>query len=268
LLLRLLETVLPVRHGERRLTLALFLHSMFAVGAFMTGRTVRDALFLAHGDKGTLAWMYVFSAVAVTVVGLIYGPIAARVRRDRVVLVCSILFAALFVVAFIVERTGQPWVYVGLYVYVEVMGALALVQFWTLANELFNAREAKRLYGLIGAGGTIANIVIGFASGKIALAFGANALLILCAFLLVGTAGASYAAGRLGRQRVFAKAASGKSSAKRTGGATRVLTSGHLRTVAVLAAITFFTITLVDFQFKVIAAGAFSKDELAAFFGY
>ncbi|MBI3183855.1 MAG: HEAT repeat domain-containing protein [Myxococcales bacterium] len=268
MLLRLLETLFPVRPGERRLTLALFLHSLFAVGAFMAGRTVRDALFLANGDKGHLPWMYVASAVGVTLAGLAYAPIAARVRRDRVALVSALGFSGLFAVAFALERSGARWVYYVLYVYVEVMGALALVQFWTLANELFNAREAKRLYGLIGAGGTISNILVGFAAGKIALAFGASALLLLCAFLLLGTAVASFSAGRVGRQRMFAKAAVSRSTARRPVRPARVLASGHLRTVAVLAAVTFFTTTIVDFEFKVIASQSYSKDELAAYFGF
>ncbi|MHB8874767.1 MAG: Npt1/Npt2 family nucleotide transporter, partial [Myxococcaceae bacterium] len=155
MILRVLEMVLPVRPGERRLTAALFFHSLFAVGAFLTGRVVRDALFLANGGKGSLAWMYVASAVAVTGFGLLYGPIAARVRRDQVALVSALLFAGVFVFLWFAARSGPSWVYPALYVYVEVMGALVLVQFWTLANELFNARDAKRLYGLIGAGGTI-----------------------------------------------------------------------------------------------------------------
>jgi AAA family ATP:ADP antiporter len=88
--------------------------------------------------------------------------------------------------------------------------------------------------------------------------------------LLGLTAAASLAGGRLGRQRMFARAATGKASAavKRTGGASRVLGSGHLRTVALLAAVTFFTVTLVDYEFKVIASQAYKANELAAFFGY
>ena len=81
-LLRVVEMLLPVRRGEGRLTLALFLHSFFAVGAFLTGRTVRDTLFLQYGDKEQLAWMYVFSAIAVTAAGLIYGKLAIRVRSS------------------------------------------------------------------------------------------------------------------------------------------------------------------------------------------
>ena len=267
--LRIIELLLPVRRGEGRLTLALFLHSFFAVGAFLTGRTVRDALFLQYGDKNQLAWMYVFSAFAVTAAGLAYGRLAIRVRRDKMAVGTATLFAVTFSAFWFAEKTHPAWVYTALYIYVEVMGALALVQFWTLANELFNAREAKRLYGLIGAGGTGANIVAGLLGAKISVAFGAPALLLFCTALMGGAGAASFAGGVLGKQRLFAKAASGKpSAAKRTGGAARVLQSPHLRTVAMLAAVTFFTTTLVDFQFKVIASNTYKLNELAAFFSY
>ena len=269
MLLRILEMVLPVRRGERQLTFTLFLHSLFAVGAFLTGRTVRDALFLAHSERSQLAWMYVLSAIFVTATGLVYARLANRVRRDLMALISAALFGGLFVLLWVVERFQPPGIYSVIYVYVEVMGALVLVQFWTLANELFNAREAKRLYGLIGAGGTFANILIGLLSARVATAFGTNALLLMCAVLLFVTGAASFAGGRLGRQRLFARAASGKPSpARRSGGASRVLNDTHLRTVAVLSAVTFFTTTLIDFQFKVVAADKMHGDELAAYFGY
>jgi ATP/ADP translocase/HEAT repeat protein len=269
-LARLLEMLLPTRPGEQRLTFALLLHNLFAVGAFLTGRTVRDALFLTHGDKDALAWMYVASAVAVTLTGLLYTPLASRVRRDRVTLVTASIFSGLFVLAWFAEQSRADWVYPAIYVYVEVMGAIVLVQFWTLANELFNAREAKRLYGFIGAGGTLANIFVGLLGARVALVFGTNSLLLLVALLLVGTAAASFAASRFGRQRLFARAATGKPNlaARRVGGASRVLGNGHLRTVALLAAVTFFTTTLIDFQFKVIAAREIPSNELAAYFSY
>lgn len=267
-MLRLLESVFPVRAGERKLTSILFLQSLLAVGAFVAGRSVRDALFLAHGSRAQLAWMYVASAGAVTAVGLLYNPIAARVRRDLMALGSAALFAAAFIALWLVERRGAPWVYAALYVYVEVMGALTLVQFWTLCNELFNAREAKRLYGIIGAGGTLSNVIIGLLTAKIALRYGASALLPMCAALLLGCGVTSFMAGRAGRQRLFARAASGRPSpAARSGGFTRVAQNPHLRSVALLAAVTFFTTTLVDFDFKVISAQSFAKDALAAYFG-
>jgi ATP:ADP antiporter, AAA family len=267
--LRLLEHLLPVRRGERPLTFTLFFHSLFAVGAFLTGRSVRDALFLAHGDRSTLAWMYVASAIAVTASGLLYSRLAVKVRRDVMALGTAGFFSVIFVALWLLEKSQVPFIYTAIYVLVEVMGAQVLVQFWTLANELFNAREAKRLYGFIGAGGTFANILIGLLSARVATNFGTASLLLMCAVLLLGAALASFWGGRLGKQRIFARAASGKPSAiKRTGAGLRVLSDKHLRAVAMLAAVTFFTTTLVDFQFKVIVADKLKGDELAAFFGY
>lgn len=265
---RIVDSIFPVRAGERPLTLALFFHNLFAVGAFLTGRTVRDALFLSHGNRDQLPWMYVLSSAAVAIVGLLYAPLAARARRDRLAVGSALLFAVLFLLAFWLERGGPSWIYPAIYVYVEVMGALALVQLWTLANELFHAREAKRLYGVIGAGGTLANVILGLAASQIAVKIGATALLWLCSILLALTAAAAYVAGRLGRQRFFAKAASGKQSKARfSEGAVAVFSSGHLRLVALLAIVTFITTTVVDFEFKVIAAKVYERDELASFFG-
>src|SRR4051795_1748632 len=69
------------------------------------------------------------------------------------------------------------------------MGSLVVIQFWTLANDVFHAREAKRLFGLIGGGGTLANVVFGLLVGKYARVIGAQNLLwvrvgqlLLCAF--------------------------------------------------------------------------------------
>jgi AAA family ATP:ADP antiporter len=268
--LRALEVVFPVRLGERRLTLLLVLQNLFAVGAFVAGRSVRDALFLAHAERADLAWMYVFSAGAVALVGVAYARLAARVRRDRMALLSAIVFSAGFAALWLAERRGVNAVYQLLYVYVEVMGALTLVQFWTLANELFHAREARRLYGLIGAGGLTANVVSGLLTARIATHFGASAILWLCAALLAGCAIASFLAGRVGRQRLLARAANRRPAplGRLAGGASRVLASGHLRAVVLLTVLTFFTTSLIDFQFKVIAADTFPRDQLAAFFGY
>ncbi len=282
MLLRVLQSAFPVRRGERGLTGLLLLHNLFAVGAFTAGRAVRDALFLAGADRATLPWMYVASAAAVAGVGLLYAPFAARVRRDRMAVGSAILFGGLYLVAWAAQRAEVPFVYHLLYVYVEVMGALTLVQFWTLANELFHAREAKRLYGFIGSGGMVANIVIGFLTAQVAKGLGASAILLMCAVLLAGTAVSAMFAGRLGRQRMFARAAalSGGGSrgvarpARRSGagasagGAGRVFGNPHLRMVAALVALTFLTTSIVDFQFKVIAGNSFPVDQLAAFFGY
>src|SRR5206468_2127675 len=98
-------------------------------------------------------------------------------RKGERLLTLVLFFHSLFAVAFALEHHARPAFYASLYVYVEVMGALTILQFWTLANEIFHAREAKRLYGLIGSGGTLANVLVGLATSRIATRFGAPAVL-------------------------------------------------------------------------------------------
>ncbi|MGQ0507331.1 MAG: hypothetical protein ACT4TC_18655 [Myxococcaceae bacterium] len=54
---RFIEILFPVRPGERRLTTVLFAQSFLSVGAFLAGRTARDALFLSQKDSKSLAWI-------------------------------------------------------------------------------------------------------------------------------------------------------------------------------------------------------------------
>ena len=212
--------------------------------------------------------MYVASALAVAVVGFVYTPLAARWRRDRVAAASALGFAVLFCVAFVAERLGMPGIYVALYIYVEVLGSLVLLQFWTLMNELYHAREARRLYGIVGTGGTVANIVIGVATSALATRLGAPSVLILCACLCVGAALSAVFAGHVGKERLFAKAATARFHPLQFAqGASRVWESPHLRAIALLSAVTFFTTTLVDFEFKVMAGNVFAQDQLAAYFG-
>ena len=51
-------------------------------------------------------------------------------------------------------------------------------QFWLLASEIFNPRQAKRLFSLIGVGGSIAGISSGYLIRPFVQAYGAGNLLL------------------------------------------------------------------------------------------
>src|SRR5690606_23706691 len=68
---RVLESVFSVRPAELRLTALLFAQCLCTVGAFIIGRSVRDALFMAHRSSEELAAMYIASALTVTGAGLV-----------------------------------------------------------------------------------------------------------------------------------------------------------------------------------------------------
>src|SRR5207237_77228 len=65
-----------------------------------------------------------------------------------------------------------------------------------LANDVFHAREAKRLFGLIGGGGTLANVIFGLLVGRYAQVIGAQNLLLVMVAQLAICAGLAQAGSR------------------------------------------------------------------------
>ncbi|GAK98417.1 hypothetical protein JCM19314_2448 [Nonlabens ulvanivorans] len=61
------------------------------------------------------------------------------------------------------------------YLFVGIYALLVTSQFWVLANVIFNIREAKRLFGFIGAGGIAGGIAGGYVT-SILVPFTGNAL--------------------------------------------------------------------------------------------
>ena len=49
-------------------------------------------------------------------------------------------------------QTGQEWVSVALYILGLIFAILLVSQFWSLANAVYDPRQAKRLFGFIGGG--------------------------------------------------------------------------------------------------------------------
>ena len=98
-------------------------------------------------------------------------------RRRRARSRCSCSFWFLF-------RTGGDWVSVAFYVLGLMLGILLISQFWTLANDIYDPRQARRLFGFIGGGASL-----GGATGAAITAFaveevGTNNLLLVSAAML------------------------------------------------------------------------------------
>jgi len=266
---RALEAGLRIRPGEQRRVALMALYAANAIGAVVVGRSVRDALYLSNRPARGLAGMYIWSSIAIVLVSWLYARIADRMRRGLLnalsALGCAALGAAFWAVLTV---TDAVWVYAGLYVFVEAMGSLVVIQFWTLANDVFHAREAKRLFGLIGGGGTLANVIFGLLIGRYAQVFGAQNLLLLMVAQLILCATLAQAGSRLAspsplplRSRPVRKAR----VLSRAG--LSFLSQRHLTIVALIGAVSAAAVTIVDFQFKLSAAAVLDENDLAGYFG-
>ena len=78
------------------------------------------------------------------------------------------------------------WPLVALAIWCESSWALATLGFWSVAVHLFNIRQSKRLFGLIGSGLTLAEALSGFLIPILVRLVGVPNLLLIAAASFAG----------------------------------------------------------------------------------
>jgi ATP/ADP translocase/HEAT repeat protein len=270
---KVLADVLRVQPGEGTKTFLMFGLLMCIVGAFIMGRVARDSLFLSRYPIDYLPYLYIWVAVGTSIQSYLYSRIADRFRRDRMLLVTLATVGSLFVIARISMYWVDDWFYPVLYVFVEIVGTLMIIQAWTLANDVFNTREAKRLFGLIGAGGVISSVIVGLSVRGAIKVIGTEELLLLCAAVLVISLFIVHRLSHTCRQEIISSLAERTKSTKTRialiSDWRRIVTNRQLVFMSGLIMVLGLVITLVDYQFKITVQKEYigQEEKLAGFFG-
>lgn len=262
-----------IEKEEVRTAGLLFLQCMCVVAsAFVIGRAIANALFLQRVDNRWLAYAYVVSAVAVSSASAVYAHFAGRIRSDRLVVATSLVFATTVLVTRLVLPLASESILLLGFVYVlfDIVGDISMMQVWTLAGDLFTARQAKRLFAVVGAGGAVAGVVFGGLLNFSVRLLGTenqlflSAALLLCVGLIARALGKGNARALEARPSTIAGAPRGL-----VADLTRVGRSKYLIGVASLIAVVTMVSVLVDYQWKLAANAAYAGDEdgLTGYFG-
>jgi hypothetical protein len=176
-----------VRREEARPVLLLMLFSFF-VGLSLTFYfTASNAIFLKHFPSKIISFSYVASGIVVYLAWLLLSRLDRRMSVPNQLLV-KILFVFLSVLAISagVWLYDTSWLAFVMFTWVRVLVYITLVTFWGLAGKIFNIRQGKRIFGLIGIGEVI-SIIIGYFSVPLILRFlkAADLLFLSSASLLV-----------------------------------------------------------------------------------
>lgn len=153
-----LARLLRLLPGEGSCVSLLALQYFFIVAVTIAGKTTRDTYFLSRFDRSYLPLMFVACTVVVALLSTFYARAAAKLERQVLTSVTYALFVAVML-ALNIQITGSAVPI--LYVWVEVVISLATLQFWTQDADSFDPRQAKRLFGLICGGGSLAAIITG-----------------------------------------------------------------------------------------------------------
>ncbi len=160
---------LGVRASERRLVARLGFVHFVLIASYTLARAARDAVFLDALTARRLPYLYVGVALWTALISSVFGRLSSRQQLQRslsqLLVVCG---AALVVFGVVLRRYFGPVPAVGFYLWTGAYGLILISLFWVLVNEATDAREAKRLFGIVGAWG----IVGGMAGGGLATLLG------------------------------------------------------------------------------------------------
>lgn len=265
--------LVDVRSGEWRLTILMAGYYFTLLLFYYLLKPARDALFLVNLEPGQLPFVYILTAVVAAPVTAAYARAGLKYRLDRLIMVTTAILSLQLVILWWVLSIQQGWVYFLFYSWVGVAAGLTTSQFWLMANTVFDALEAKRLFPILGLGG----IAGAFFGGELtswlvdSLQIGARDLLLVGLLVLL-------IAGLVGRLVWRNQAAPLGGMADGEGGVGRsekswtvlpvILRSKHLMLTVGIISLTVMTGSFIDFQFKTFSWEAFpDPGELTSFLG-
>src|SRR5688572_13339304 len=181
---RLVGKLVPVWEGEAGTALLMFAYSFLAMTSYNIVKPITRSKFISDLGADNLPYVQLAAGVLIGLLMQLYSRGIARLPRRSVIPVTQGSAAALLVVFWFLFQNGAAWASVAFYVAGLILGILLISQFWTLANDIYNPRQAKRLFGFVGGGASLGG-AMGAALTSLAVErVGTNNLLLVSAAVL------------------------------------------------------------------------------------
>ena len=183
-----LLTLLNIREGEGRTVLLMLAQYFFMGAAMLFVQSSSLALFFTAWDSTAMPYIYLGIAVIVSSITALFLKIAERTSLARFLVLCiSFLVIGTLALRLGLGLTTSKWLLLALPVWSQTLVNISVMAFWTLAGNLFDVRQGKRIFGLMNAGSWLAYVVMGpFTAPLVAVLGTENLYLVIAFFLLIG----------------------------------------------------------------------------------
>ena len=267
---RLLSPVAELRKGESATALMMFAYSFLAMSGYNVIKPLTRSKFIADLGANNLPYVLLAAGFLIGIFMTGYTWTMARLPRRWGLPITQVGMTALVASFWFLFRTNASWVSVAFYVTALLLGVLLISQFWTLANIVYDPRQAKRLFGFIGGGAPLGGIA-GSALAGYAQKIGSINLLIPSALCMLVSAALVTVIIR--RERVdpgaAASAAGKKEPRVRATEAFQLLRrSKHLQIIALVISFAAVGAAIIEQQLNMAAAaakGSTATDSITAF---
>ena len=258
---------LDIRKGEGRKTLLMFIYFFLSITVLYVLKPVRSSLFLEELGSHNLRYVYLGEGIFLVFVTWAYVQLSKFLPRKQFFMGTLLVFISNLLIFWWLFHMKTPYLSAFFYVWVACFSITSVTQFWTLANDIFDPLEAKRLFGLIISGGSAGGVLGGLLTNRAVRWMRTEDLLLLSCFLL---AGCMVAIAFLWRHLPAISAPSVRGSSPSEPESTRklFLTSPYLWMLAGIVLLAKVGSTIVDNQFNaVVELHLIGKEAKTAFFG-
>jgi ATP/ADP translocase/HEAT repeat protein len=272
---RLIDSIFGLRREERTLALLMALYHVLLLVSLYLLKPVRDSLFLSSRGPAELPFVFLLTAAAVVPVAFFHMRAGRRMNVGPLIDGVSVVLVISLLGLRGLLSVGGEWVTYLLYAWVSIYGLVVTSQFWLLANALFTASQSKRVFTLLSAGAIVGAILGGEITGLLVdglgvtsenLLWGAGAVLL--ASTVLGRGIRDYYRQRE-RLRPSDDAPDDAAVEDAPGALPIIRDSRHVQLIVGTLTVMVVVTTLVDYQFKTVAARAFpSAEALTTFMGH
>ena len=183
-LYRVLQLVAPVRPGEAASALLLLLNIFVLLTSYYVLKVIREPLILAGGGAELKAYASGGQAILLLLAVPAFGYLASRVNRVRLLTIMQVIFLSCLVAFYVLARAEAP-IGLAFYLWLGVYNMFVISNFWSFANDIYSQEQGKRLFPIIGVGGSLGAILGARAPKWLAEVFGIYELLLVVAGALV-----------------------------------------------------------------------------------
>ncbi len=180
---RFLRLFTDVRAGEGVTAALLSFDVLLLLSSYYILKSVRDGLILAGTSAEIKSYTNVLQVLVLVVIVPLYGKLADRVPRRRLINVVTMAFAISFAAFTSITLDGTVVVVV-FYVWVSVFGAMIIAQFWSFANDLYAREAGERLFPLVAFGSSLGAVVGANLAGQLAVNLGIPNLILVAVAML------------------------------------------------------------------------------------
>ena len=181
-----LARVLKTEQHELPALLWAFFYFFCLLCSYYILRPVRDEMGIQGGvDK--LQWLFSATFVGMLVAVPFFGFLSARFPRQRLIPLVYYFFAANLLLFFVLMQNGVDKVILArtFFVWVSVFNLFVISLFWSFMADIFSNAQARRLFGVIAAGGSSGAIAGPLLTALLVGHIGTHHLLLLSIGLLL-----------------------------------------------------------------------------------